>query len=48
MALIRLYCSGCGLEIYPDQSFIPHRYNDLYHDKPYDCYPYSGGEDDEQ
>ena len=40
MALKRIYCSSCGLEILPDETFVIEQYNDVYHGAPYICYPY--------
>ena len=45
MALKRIYCSSCGLEILSDDPFIIEKNMDAdeaYHGEPYICYAYRG------
>jgi len=37
MAFVPVYCSGCGLEIYPDEELVPYKNKDVYHGKDYPC-----------
>lgn len=39
MAFQQIYCSACGLEIYPEEILVPHG-KDSYHGTPYPCNPY--------
>lgn len=40
MALKRIYCSSCGLEILADETLMFEEYSDVYHGLPYLCYAY--------
>lgn len=40
MALKRIFCSSCGLEILADEPFTFAEYSDVYHDLPMMCFAY--------